>query len=135
MPTPTVACNGTVSGSSALEDAKSLWHELLGLSHDRFLLAALETQRAGESLVAMTVAGVMVAVLLSCAWFGFVAAAVLRLVENGIVASSAILLAVAFNLLLVLILFSVIRRERSYLQFPATLRSLHHTPPGHRDTK
>ena len=87
-----------------LEDAQSLLHELLGLTHDRFLLAALETRRAGESLVAMIVAGVMVAFLLSSAWLGLMAAAVLWLIENGVVASSAILLAVAFNLLLALIL-------------------------------
>ena len=37
-----------VSGSGVLEDAQSLWHELRGLTHDRFRLAALETQRAQE---------------------------------------------------------------------------------------
>ena len=47
-----------------LEDGQSLWHELRGLTHDRFLLATLETQRAGKSLVDMIVAGVMVGVLL-----------------------------------------------------------------------
>jgi uncharacterized membrane protein YqjE len=121
-----------VSGSGVLEDAQSFWHELRGLTHDRFRLAALETQRAGESLVGMIVAGVMVAVLLSCAWMGLVAAVVLGLVENGVVASSAILLAVAFNLLLALILCGVIRRKSRYLQFPATLRSLQPMHPGRR---
>ena len=53
------------SGSGMLEDAQSLWHELRGLAHDRFRLAALETRQAGESLVAMVAAGVMVGVLLS----------------------------------------------------------------------
>jgi hypothetical protein len=43
-----------VSGFGVLEDAQSLWHELGGLIHDRFRLAALETQRAGKSLVSMT---------------------------------------------------------------------------------
>jgi uncharacterized membrane protein YqjE len=119
-----------VNGSGVLEDAQSLWHELHGLTHDRFRLAALETQRAGESLVAMIVAGVMVAVLLSGAWLGLMAAVVLELVEHGMVASSAILLTVAFNLLLPLILCSVIRRNSRYLQFPATLRSLQPIPSG-----
>ncbi|MGZ8239506.1 MAG: hypothetical protein ACXWTY_16730 [Methylobacter sp.] len=32
------------SGSGMLKDARSLWHELRGLSHDWFRLAALETQ-------------------------------------------------------------------------------------------
>ena len=117
-----------------LEDAQSLWHELRGLTHDRFRLAALETQRAGKSLVDMIVAGVMVGVLLISAWLGLMAAAVLELVEHDVVAtSSAILLAVASNLLLVLILFGVIRRKSRYLQFPATLRSFQTTPSGRRD--
>ena len=112
-----------VSGSGVLEDAQSLWHELHELIHDRIRLAGLETQRAGKSLVDMIVAGVMVGVLLISAWLGLMVAAVFGLVENGIAVSSAILLAVAFNLLLALILFGVIRRKSCYLQFPATLRS------------
>ncbi|MDI1291964.1 MAG: phage holin family protein [Methylobacter sp.] len=125
-----------VSGSCVLEDAQSLWHELHELIHDRIRLAGLETQRAGKSLVDMIVAGVMVGVLLIGTWLGLMAAAVLELVEHDVVAtSSAILLAVAFNLLLVLILFGVIRRKSRYLQFPATLRSFQTTPSGRRDTE
>lgn len=117
-----------------LEDAQSLWHELRGLVHDRFRLAALETQRAGKSLVDMIVAGVMVGVLLIGAWLGLLTAAVLELVEHDVVAtSSAILLAVASNLLLAFILFGVIRRKSRYLQFPATLRSFQTTPSERRD--
>ena len=124
------------SGPGILEDAQSLWHELRGLIHDRFRLAALETQRAGKSLVDMIVAGVMVGVLLIGAWLGLMTAAVLELVEHGVVGtSSAILLAVASNLLIALILFGVIRRKSRYLQFPATLRSFHTTPSGRRDTE
>ena len=122
------------SGSGMLEDAQSLWHELRGLIHDRFRLAALETQRAGESLADMIVAEVIVGALLIGTWLGLMAAAVLELVEHDVVAtSSAILLAVASNLLLVLILFGVIRRKSRYLQFPATLRSFQTTPSGRRD--
>ena len=123
-----------VSGSGVLEDAQSLWHELRGLTHDRFRLAALETQRAGKSLVDMILAGVMIGVLLIGAWLGLMAAAVLELVEQDVVTtSSAILLAVAFNLLLALLLFGVIRRKSRYLQFPATLRSFQTTPSERRD--
>jgi len=119
--------------SGALEDARSLWQELRELSHDRFRLAALETQRAGYSLVSMLMAGVMIAVLLIGAWLGLLAAAVLRLVEHGVAASSAILLAVVFNLILSLLLFAVIRRKSRYLRFPATLRSLQSQPQQRRD--
>ena len=134
-PGQTATCGDPGSGSGMLEDAQSLWHELRGLTHDRFRLAALETQRAGKSLVDMIVAGIMVAVLLISAWLGLLTAAVLRLVAHGMVASSAIPLAVAFNLLLTLILFGVIRRKSRYLQFPATLRSLQPMPSGRRDTE
>jgi len=120
------------SGSGVLEDAQLLWHELRGLSVDRFRLAALETQRAGDSLVSMIISGVMIAVLLMSAWLGLQAAAVLVLIENGFDASSVILLAVAANLLLTLILFGVIRRKSRFLQFPSTLRSLQSITPERR---
>jgi uncharacterized membrane protein YqjE len=124
----TESFDDSVSGSGVLEDTKALLHELLGLTHDRFRLAALETQRAGQSFVAMIMAGVMIAVLLNGAWLGLLAAGVYWLVENGVAASRAILLAVALNLLLALILFGVIRHKRRSLKFPATLRSLQPLP-------
>jgi len=122
-----------VDESSVLNDVQALLNELRGLTHECFNLVALEARRAGESLVGMIAAGVMIAVLLSCAWLGLVAAAVLELVENGVNASSAMLLAVAFNLLLALILCSLMRRMSRYLQFPATLRSLHPPPNSRRE--
>lgn len=111
-------------GSGVLDDIQSLLHEMRELSHDHFRLAALETQRAGQSFVTMLVAGVMVALLLNGAWLGLLTAGALWLVENGIKVSSAILLTVVFNLLLLLICFGVIRRQSHYLHFPALLRSL-----------
>lgn len=132
MPPSTVA---TGSNAGVLEDAQALWHELLGLSHDRFHLAGLETRRAGLSLLNMVMAGVLAAGLLCGAWMGLLVAAVLGLIENGVMVSSAILFAVALNLLLALIFCRVIHNKSHWLQFPATLRSLHHNPAGHRDTK
>lgn len=132
-PGQTATASDPVSAPSVLEDAQSLLDELWGLAHDRLLLAALETRRAGESLVSMIIAGVLVAILLAGSWLGLMAAVVLGLIENGVVASSAILLTVDLNLLLALILYFVIRRKSRYLQFPATLRSLHARAPGLRD--
>lgn len=128
------SCDDSAGGSGILDDTKALLHELLGLAHDRFRLAALETQRAGQNFVAMIMAGVMIAVLLNGAWLGLLAAGVFWLADNGVSASRAILLAVALNLLLALILFGVIRRKRRSLKFPATLRSLKPLPlsPGMR---
>jgi len=132
-PGQTATRGDPVSDSSVLEDIHSLLHELSGLTYDRLLLAVLETRRAGESLVSMIMAGVLMAFLLCSAWLGLMAVFVLGLIENGIVAISAILLAVAFNLLLALILYRVMRRKSRYLQFPATLRSFQTKPPGRRD--
>ena len=110
------------------KEAKWLWYELRGLAHDHLQLAALETQRAGESLVTMITAGIMVAGLLLSAWLGLVGAAVLALTSHGVMASgSALLLAVAVNLLLALLLGGVIRRRSHDLRFPANTGSLQPT--------
>ena len=123
------AVGGAPPGDSGLlEDAKSLWHELRGLAHDQLTLAALETRLAGKSLVTMIAPGMMVAVLLVSAWLGLVGAVVLWLISIGVMASIAMLLAVAANLVLALILYDVIRQQSRHLQYPATLRSLRPVP-------
>ncbi len=114
--------------SGLLEDAKSLWYELRGLAHDQLTLAALETRLAGKSLVTMIGAGVMIAVLLVSAWLGLMGAVVLWLISSGVIASIAMLLAVAANVVFAVILYDVIRRRSRHLQFPATLRSLRPVP-------
>jgi len=124
-----------LSGAGVLAEAQLLWDELRGLGVDRIRLAALETQRAGDSLVSMLISGVMIAVLLLSAWLGLLAAAVLVLIENGFAPSSVILLTVAANLVLTLILFGVIRRKSRFLQFPSTLRSLQPIAPQGLDAE
>jgi hypothetical protein len=119
-------------GSDMSEDVQLLWYELREVLHAGFRLAALETRRAGESLVTMLIAGVIVALLLIGAWLGIMVAVVLMLIEQGMVASTAILIAVAANLLIALLLCGVIRRKSHYLQFPALLGSLKPVPPTHR---
>ena len=118
---------------NALADAQSLGYELRELLHDHLQLAALETRRAAESLVAMIITGVIVAVLLMGAWLGMMVAVVLMLIEHGMVASTAILLAIAVNLTLALLLCGVMRDKSHYLQFPSLLGSLKPAPPKHRN--
>ena len=74
------------------KEAELLWCELRGLAHDHLQLAALETQRAGESLVTMITAGMIVAGLLLSAWLGLVGAAVLALTGSGVIANDSALL-------------------------------------------
>jgi hypothetical protein len=107
------------------QEAKLLWQELRGLAHDRLELAVLETQRAGESLVAMVVAGMLVAGLVLSAWLGVLGAALLALTSRGVMATgSALLLAVALNLAIALMLWRHIGRLSHDLRFPANGRSL-----------
>lgn len=114
--------------SGVLEDMLSLWDELQGLGHDHFRLAALETRRVGQSLVTMLATSVLMVLLLNSAWLGLLAGGVVWLLENGIKASSALLLTVALNLLLLLICIRVIRRHSRYLQFPALTNGLNPNP-------
>lgn len=107
-----------------MDDAKSLWHEVCTLAHDQLQLAALETKLAGESLVSMIAAGVIVAVLLVTAWLGLIGVAVLALVDSGMLASIAMLIAVAINIGVAFVLYKVIRHKSQQLRWSATLRSL-----------
>ena len=111
-----------------LDDVKSLWAETCGLAHDQLQLAALETKLAGESLVSMIAAGVVVAVLLVTAWLGLVGAGVLALIHSGVLASIAMLLAVALNVVVAFVLFKIIRNKSQNLRWAATLRSLKPRP-------
>jgi uncharacterized protein involved in cysteine biosynthesis len=118
----------TDGAAGLLEQVKSLWQEWRGLAHDELTLVALEARLAGRSLVTMIAAGVMVAVLLMSAWLGLLGAVVLWLIGIGVMASIAVLLAVATNLVFALILYDVIGRQSRHLQFPAALRSLRPVP-------
>jgi len=123
------------SDPGLLEEAKSLWHDLRGLAHDQLALAALETKLAGKSLVTMIAAGVLIAALLVSAWLGLMGAAVLWLVDMGVAATIALLVAVSANLLLALFLYYVIRRLSRHLQFPATLRSIRALPDSFQSSE
>lgn len=129
----TATSGDPIKTSGLLENAQALWQELRELSHDCLHLVALEARRAGQNLVYMIIAGVMAAALLIGVWLGLVAAAVLWLIEHNFMASTAILIAVAFNFLLTLILVLVIKSKSRYLQFPATVRSLQAIPSQHND--
>ncbi|HEX5538546.1 MAG TPA: phage holin family protein [Methylophilaceae bacterium] len=127
-PSAPPAANGVNGAPGLMDDVKSLWTEVRGLTHDHLQLAALETKLAGESLVSMIAAGVIVAVLLVTAWLGLVGAAVLALIHSGMLASIAMLLAVVVNVIVALVLFKVILMKSQNLRWAATLRSLKPRP-------
>lgn len=120
-----------ITGPGLMEGAGSLLRELKDVAHDYVVLAALETKRAGLSLVIMLAASVMMAILLVSAWLGLVAAGVFGLMAAGLAPGFALLIAVLANLLLAVGLYLVIRYKRHDLAFPATVRNLR--PSGTAD--
>jgi len=113
------------------QEAKLLWQELRGLAHDHLEVAALETQRAGESLAAMVVAGMLVAGLLLSAWVGVLGVGIFALTSVGVMTTGgALLLAVALNLAIALMLWRHIGRLSHDLRFPANGRSLQPAASG-----
>lgn len=106
------------------ESALALWDDLRGLAHEQLQLAALEARRAGESLVSMVAFAIVAGVLAASAWVGTTGALVLWLIESGVAASAALLLAAVLNVLGAFGFAVAIRRKSHYLRFPATVRSL-----------
>ena len=104
---------------------QALWHDLRGLAHDHLQLAALETQRAGKSLVLMVAFAVAAALLMASAWLGLLGAGAWWLVASGLNPGAALLLVAALNIAAALVLYLMIRRSSAHLRFPATVRSLH----------
>lgn len=118
------------TGPGLFEGAGGLIREFQGVAHDYVVLAALETKRAGMSLVIMLAAGVMMAILLVSAWLGLVTAAVFGMIAAGLAAWLAILIAVVANLAFAGALYGVIHFKRRYLAFPATVRNLRASRQG-----
>ena len=129
---PTPASAGAVAANDPglLEIARALWHDLYGLAHEHLLLAALETQRAGRSLVDMIAYGVAAGILLASAWLGLMGTGVLWIIDSGVNPKWALLLVVALNIAAAYVLSMMIRRRSHQLRFPATVGSLKPNAPA-----
>lgn len=107
------------------EEVRGLGYELRGVVHDYARLAALETRRAGESLVRITAMGSLVAVLVCTAWLSAAGWAGIVLVENNVLNPGSALLSIAVaNVLIALVVIAVIRRESRHLLMSATVHFL-----------
>ena len=104
--------------------AVNAWLSVKSLVRDHALLALLEVQRAGLSLVKMIAAAVIIAVLVVSAWMGLVTAVVVWAVGAGASWSLAILLAAVANLVVAGGLAWYIKSAVPDLLFAATLRQL-----------
>ena len=110
------------------------WTNIKGLVQDHALLAVLEVQRAGISLVKIIVAGIIISILVVSAWMGLVAAAVVWAVGAGANWGVAMLVAALANVALAVGLGFWAKRQVPDLLFAATLRQLRKDMP-HRESE
>jgi uncharacterized membrane protein YqjE len=117
------------SPSSSASKLSLAWSNVKGLVQDHALLAVLELQRAGISLVKMVAAAIIISILIVSAWMGLVAAAVVWAV--GAVANwgLAILVAAIVNIAVAIGLAYWAKSQIPDLLFAATLRQLRKDVP------
>jgi uncharacterized membrane protein YqjE len=106
---------------------------LKGLVQDHALLAVLEVQRAGISLVKMIAAAIVVSILAVSAWMGIVAAAVVWAIGAGANWGLAILIAALVNVAVAVGVALWAKRQIPDLLFSATVRQLRKDVP-HKET-
>ena len=113
-----------VAEPGLLENASALWHDVRALAYDHLQLAALETQRAWQGLVAILAYGIIIGVLAVSAWLSLAGLIVRGLVNHGIGAGTAVLGVVVLNVLGAGGFAVAVRRESRALCYPATVRNL-----------
>ena len=99
------------------------------LVQDHALLALLELQRAGISLVKMVVAGIVISLLVVSAWMALVAAAVVWAIGAGAHWGLAIFIAALANIVVAVAIAWWAKRQVPDLLFAATLRQLRQGVP------
>jgi len=119
---PSAAATSDAPG--LLDNASGVWSDLRGILHDHLQLAALETQRAGNSLITMVTCAIAGALLVATAWLGLVGAGAVCLIAAGLNMALALVFIAALNVAAAFALYLVIRRSSEALRFPATVRSL-----------
>jgi uncharacterized membrane protein YqjE len=102
---------------------------LKALVQDHALLAVLEVQRAGISLVKMIVAGIVISILVVSAWMGIVAAIVGWAIGEGANWALAILIAAIVNIVVAVALAFWAKKQVPDLLFAATVRQLRKDVP------
>ena len=105
------------------------WSSVKGLVQNHALLAVLELQRAGISLVKMVAAGIIISILAVSAWMALVAAAVVWAVGAGANWGIALLVAAILNVAIAVGLGFWAKSQIPDLLFAATLRQLRKDMP------
>src|SRR5579862_374058 len=106
---------------------------LKALVQDHALLAVLEVQRAGVSLVKIVIAGIVISILVVSAWMGIVAAVVAFAIGQGANWALAILIAALVNIGIAVALGFYAKKQVPDLLFAATLRQLRRDMPRKED--
>jgi uncharacterized membrane protein YqjE len=109
------------------------WANLKALVQDHALLAVLEVQRAGISLVKMMIAGIVISILIVSAWMGIVAAIVGWAIGQGANWALAILIAALVNIAIAVGLAFWAKKQVPDLLFAATVRQQRKDAPGGED--
>jgi len=131
--------DASLGGQPASAATESLPHSVLDGVSDTFAsarrvvsdfleLLALETRRAGLTLVWMVACGAVAAILVVTAWLGFMAALALWAVSIGFPWGAAVTVISLANLLAAAIMTSVCVRKSRDLLFTATRRQLEAKP-------
>lgn len=106
-----------------LNQLPAWWREWCEFAYDRARLAALETQRVGESLVAILIYGIVIGVLVVSAWLGAAGLLAHWLIQHGLGINTALLTIVVLNGTGAYGFALAIRRKSRLLCYPATIAS------------
>lgn len=124
------ASSATHSRASTTAKLSLAWSSLKGLVANHALLAVLELQRAGISLVKMVAAAIIISILIVSAWMGLVAAAVVWAVGAGANWGVALLIAAIANIVVAVGIAFWAKSQIPDLLFAATLRQLRKDVPN-----
>ena len=124
------ASSATHSRASTTAKLSLAWSSLKGLVANHALLAVLELQRAGISLVKMVAAGIIISILIVSAWMGLVAAGVVWAVGAGANWGVALLVAAIANIAVAVGIAFWAKSQIPDLLFAATLRQLRKDVPN-----
>ena len=115
--------------TSMSEKLALAWSSLQALVKDHAVLALLEVQRAGVSLVKMIAAAIIISMLAITAWTCIVAAAVVWAVDAGAGWGLAIFVAALLNIAAAVGLAFWTKKQVPDLLFAATMRQLRKDVP------
>lgn len=106
-------------------ELRGMADDIKGVAHDQARLALLELKRAAHSLVLIIALGLIAGAISFSTWLMVNWVAISAMRERDLLTmNSALLIAIAANMFVVLLLIGAIRHASHGLLFPATLDSL-----------